>query len=154
MEGWTCRSVREQPYGFSSHRHLPQPAGGVGVSRRRSGGDRIGVPSTPVARQREQCGELIPGDSQAFATSGEEQVGVDNGHALLWRSSAASVVDLHAFLPPRFKNSHAAGINSGGDIVGFASGSESYSSHTFLWKRNAPKPATSSGQNTARCENP
>ena len=97
---------------------------------------------------------FLPG-VKALAISGDEQVGVGvDGHALMWRGSGASVVDLHAFLPPGFETSYAAGIDSNGDVVGFASGSESYSSHAFLWKRNTPKAAPSPGQDIARCEIP
>lgn len=94
--------------------------------------------------------------SQATGTNGEEQVG--SGillaehvhHALLWRGSAASVVDLHAFLPPGFLFSTAMAIDSNGDIVGFAYGSDPGGSHAFLWRRNVPKPRTSR-QNIMRC---
>jgi len=91
------------------------------------------------------------GSSQAVATNGREQVGVRGGHALMWRGSAASVVDLHAFLPPGFATSNATGIDSNGDIVGYASltgGPDD--SHAFLWKRNMPRPVAKE-QDTMRC---
>ena len=66
--------------------------------------------------------------------------------------SAASVVDLNAFLPPGFVYSNASGIDAAGDIVGSAStAGHSDPSHAILWKRNVPKPSTSRQQNTTRC---
>jgi hypothetical protein len=41
-------------------------------------------------------------------------------HALLWRGTAESVVDLHQYLGSAFVNSTATGIDSNGDIVGSA----------------------------------
>lgn len=98
---------------------------------------------------------------------GEQQVGESNptgvgepNHALLWRGSAASVVDLHVYLPPDFARSSANGINATGDIVGEARskdvgyGMPVYNLvHAFLWKRNAPTPGAPRGQDTMGCEN-
>jgi len=88
--------------------------------------------------------------SQAHATSGGQQVGwgysqATGRHALLWRGSAARAVDLHVFLPAAFVTSTATGIDSNGDIVGYAgmSYTDSYPSHAFLWKRNvSAKPGS------------
>jgi uncharacterized membrane protein len=106
---------------------------------------------------------LVP-SGRVVAISGDELVGwgakvnvgkdVWESRALLWRDSVTKAIDLHAFLPPGFKNSYATGVDSNGDIVGFASGFESYSSHAFLWRRNPPRAATSPGQETSRCETP
>jgi len=67
--------------------------------------------------------------SVAQGVSDGQQVGWGAGpatgnqvHALLWAGSAASVVDLHAFLPPGFTSSQALGIDADGNIVGVASG--------------------------------
>ena len=95
------------------------------------------------------------GLSKAEGVSGAEQVGYGYGygppgnltHALLWRGDVNSVVDLHPFLPPGFDASHATGIDSNGDIVGYASGRASDNrNHAFLWRRKAgataPAPPT------------
>jgi hypothetical protein len=63
-------------------------------------------------------------------------------HALLWPGSAASVVDLHTFLPAGFTSSAALAIDSDGNIVGYASGPASGGvSHAFLWQA-VPEPGT------------
>jgi hypothetical protein len=85
------------------------------------------------------------GCSEAYATSAGRQVGVGYGvreHALLWRGSAASMVDLHAFLPPEYKESHAYGIDPNGDVVGDAWPIGSDGPHAILWvpiKKPAPR---------------
>ena len=90
--------------------------------------------------------------SQANGVGGGQQVGFGRGpatgdefpdHALLWSGSAASVVDLHAFLPPGFTSSQATGIDENGDIVGFARGPATglFNDHAFLWHR-VPEPGT------------
>jgi hypothetical protein len=63
-------------------------------------------------------------------------------HALLWTGSAASVVDLHTFLPPGFTGSEAVGIDADGNIVGAAFGPAGI--HAFLWQPVAaiPEPGT------------
>ncbi|HVH30202.1 MAG TPA: hypothetical protein VNA31_00850 [bacterium] len=94
--------------------------------------------------------------SRAHATNGEEQVGsgvpegaplivgywghISAAHALLWRGNAASVVDLHPFLPPRFVESTASGIDAAGNVVGEASDAGARP-HAFLWRRNVPNQA-------------
>jgi hypothetical protein len=45
-------------------------------------------------------------------------VGGGDGHALLWTGTAASAVDLNAFLPSGFTYAQATGIDESGDIVG------------------------------------
>jgi uncharacterized membrane protein len=65
--------------------------------------------------------------SEARAVSDAGQVGWGdtgaNSHALLWNGTAASVVDLHAFLThlePTLDGSVATGISDNGVIVGYA----------------------------------
>jgi len=79
--------------------------------------------------------------SQALATNGIQQVGfgispdtLGNHHALLWDGTAESYVDLHQFLPSRFKVSEALAIDSYGNILGSADG------HAILWV--VPEPAS------------
>jgi hypothetical protein len=51
------------------------------------------------------------------------------------------MVDLHTFLPPGFTSSRAFGIDSDGNIVGWADGPTS--SHAILWQPVAvPEPGT------------
>jgi hypothetical protein len=82
-------------------------------------------------------------------------VGTGNGgpvtggfdHALLWTGTAASVVDLNAFLPPGFTSSQALDIDASGDIVGSASGPAAGPNnyHAFLWQPVAaavPEPGS------------
>jgi hypothetical protein len=86
--------------------------------------------------------------SDALGTSGGEQVGrgiplggsldTDNSpgtyHALLWRGSAASVVDLH---PHGFTSSFASGV-SGGEQVGWGYGPATGGNrHALLWRGSA-----------------
>jgi hypothetical protein len=88
--------------------------------------------------------------SEAVGVSGGQQVGEgygpatgDQTHALLWTGSAASVVDLHTFLPPGFTASQALGIDADGNIVGVASGPAG--AHAFLWQpvgAAVPEPGT------------
>ena len=83
----------------------------------------------------------LAGRSTASGITGGEQVGYGGpwpqAHALLWRGDKSSMVDLHDFLPPGFDGSNATGIDSNGDIVGFAWGPVTNNrSHAFLWTRN------------------
>jgi hypothetical protein len=86
-------------------------------------------------------------ESRALAVSGSQQVGEGTGpdgrqHALLWAGSAASAVDLNAFLPPGFTDAGAFGIDSDGNISGFASGPATGGQpHAFLWQL-VPEPGT------------
>lgn len=79
-------------------------------------------------------------DSEAYGTSGREQVGSGSPpkggeHALLWRGSAASVVDLHP--PHGFEISEAHGT-FGGEQVGFGYGAATGgASHALLWRGTA-----------------
>jgi hypothetical protein len=80
--------------------------------------------------------------SRAYGVDGGQQVGWGRGpatggnaHALLWSGDAASVVDLHTFLPPGFNSSVAYGIDFDGNIVGWASGpATGDNSHAILWQ--------------------
>jgi hypothetical protein len=85
-------------------------------------------------------------DSYAFGTNGTQQVGTGSGsatgdsdHALFWSGIADSFVDLHQFLPPGFYGSGAYGIDSYGNIVGWAQ--DSSGEHAILWQP-IPEPAT------------
>ena len=53
-------------------------------------------------------------------------------HALLWRSTAASVVDLNAFLPSGDTTAVAEGIDKSGDISGWAL--TPTGEHAILWQ--------------------
>lgn len=74
--------------------------------------------------------------SEALGVSGGQQVGVgttegDKDHALLWRSSAASVVDL---LPSRGIKATAT---CGGQQVGYGGGFSGGGRHALLWRGSA-----------------
>ena len=76
--------------------------------------------------------------SEAYGTSGEQQVGVgltgDHTHALLWRGSADSVVDLN---PAGFTDSTAYAV-SGAEQVGYGFGpSTGDQHHALLWRGSA-----------------
>jgi hypothetical protein len=78
-------------------------------------------------------------NSYAYGTNGTQQVGRGDGHALLWSGSADSFIDLHQFLPTGFASSGARGIDSCGNIVGYATDNLGYD-HAILWQ--VPEPAT------------
>ncbi len=73
--------------------------------------------------------------SQALGTNGTQQVGFGvvggHNHALVWSGDAGKVVDLHQFLPQGFTDSQAKGIDSTGNIAGWAFDGSNY--HAFLW---------------------
>jgi probable HAF family extracellular repeat protein len=86
-------------------------------------------------------------NSTARGISGTQQVGYGSGsatggnfHALFWNGSADSFIDLHQFLPSGFTSSYAYGIETNGNIVGYAR-SSSGQSHAILWQP-VPEPAT------------
>ncbi|MGA2093041.1 MAG: hypothetical protein ABSH16_06490 [Sedimentisphaerales bacterium] len=91
----------------------------------------------------EICIDLHPNGfdwSVAEGISGTQQVGAGSGtatggfrHALLWNGSADSYIDLHQFLPTGFDYSGAIGIDSYGNIVGYAYDSSFYQ-HAILWQ--------------------
>jgi len=58
---------------------------------------------------------------------------------VVWKASAASAIDLHAFLPTSYTNSEATSIDAAGNIVGYGWNAVSTglrNDHAFLW---APK---------------
>ena len=72
--------------------------------------------------------------SEAWGVSGGQQVGHGGGdatgcsiHALLWSGTAASIIDLHSYLPVGYTSSFAYGIDSAGNVVGIAD------SHAVMW---------------------
>jgi hypothetical protein len=79
-------------------------------------------------------------ESSAQAVRNGWQVGsaTKNGsfqHAVIWRGSAGSMVDLHQFLPAGvYKSSIAYGVDSMGNVVGSASTFGSVN-HAILWPR-------------------
>ena len=77
-------------------------------------------------------------NSYALGVSGGQQVGYGDHadgtqHALVWTGTAASVVDLHTFLPAGYLSSVATGIDAAGNIVGHA-WSNPDNHHAFLWE--------------------
>jgi hypothetical protein len=83
--------------------------------------------------------------SGAYGTNGTQQVGFGsatggNDHALLWSGTADSFIDLHQFLPDGFTESYARGIDSYGNIVGYATRG-SVVPYAILWQP-IPEPAT------------
>jgi hypothetical protein len=82
--------------------------------------------------------------SIAWAVAGNSQVGNGDGRALLWHGSAASVVDLHAFLtdlPVTIVRSFAQGVDEHGDVVGVGFDNDGYA-RAILWNL-IPEPSTS-----------
>ena len=92
-------------------------------------------------------------NSEALGIYGTMQVGDGSGpsfgstygsantHAFLWNGTAASAVDLNAFLPSGFNTiSQALGVDSNGNIVGYGNGHSGL--HAFLWQIvPAPEPS-------------
>ena len=112
------------------------------------------APGSEVALSQTGTGTVVPPplftaidltpsgfDAHALGTSGGEQVGYGSGpatgfqpHALLWRGSAASVVDLN---PSGFDKSEAWAI-CGGQQVGHGSGPATKGrTHALLWRGSA-----------------
>jgi len=87
--------------------------------------------------------------SRAFATNGEIQVGLasNNGPTLaaLWGGTPESYLNLHQFLPEQFQgsgeSSEARGIDSAGNIVGWAADTTTGRAKAVLW---VPVPEPSS----------
>jgi len=84
-------------------------------------------------------------NSGACGVSGGQQVGGGKGsatggadHALLWSGTAASYIDLHSFLPPGYDSSEALGIDSVGNIVGWAEAGGVY--RAVLWQHEPGEP--------------
>ena len=145
--GTAASVVDLHPSGFFSSQALAI-SGNQQVGYGRESGFCIGPPPDFALVWRSSPGNIVTligglNQTRAAATSGGEQVGNDGGwpnrHAMLWRGSADSRVDLHAFLPSGFVSSTATGISSSGDIVGYAAlpgDLPSPPTHAILWKRN------------------
>jgi hypothetical protein len=79
--------------------------------------------------------------SQAHDVADGKQAGYGEtggyNHALLWSGTAESVIDLHSFLPAEYTGSWAYGIDSAGNIVGYAcmNGGDYYA---VLWQVRTP----------------
>ena len=83
-------------------------------------------------------------DSELLATCGAAQAGVLNGRAAVWFGNAASVVDLHALLPPEYYFSIALSVHESQGIFyvgGWAERSGGPASEAFLWV-GVPEPAS------------
>ena len=59
-------------------------------------------------------------NSEALAISDGLEVGYADSDAALWSGSAAGFVNLSQFLPASLTNAEATGIDTEGDIVGYA----------------------------------
>lgn len=83
--------------------------------------------------------------SSANGTNGSSQVGYavysGTSHAILWNGSAASAVDLNAFLPSGFVGAEAYSIAANGDILGYAYTSTGRT-HAVTWTQSVPEPAS------------
>jgi hypothetical protein len=84
-------------------------------------------------------------ESYAEEINGNQQVGHGYGsatggcdHALLWNGNATDYIDLHQFLPAGFVRSSAWGIDSCGDIDGYAVDTYGYN-HAIIW--SVPEPS-------------
>ncbi|HZP81752.1 MAG TPA: VCBS repeat-containing protein [Chthonomonadaceae bacterium] len=116
------------------HRRLLSPALAILV---------LAVTSLSAARAQYAFVSLHPAGfslSNAQGVSGGQQVGFGkwsdgHKHALVWNGSAASVIDLHPFLPADYTDSEAWSMNANGDIVGRALNSKTGGWEAALWKR-------------------
>ncbi len=96
------------------------------------------------------CVDLHPSGfdtSIAYDVAGGLQVGCAGvigsyyGHALVWSGTAESYVDLHNFLPPGYSDSFAQGIDSAGNIVGYAMTATPVShTHAVMWIESEQPP--------------
>jgi hypothetical protein len=80
-------------------------------------------------------------NAQAWGAGGGKQVGWygvgDNFRACVWSGTAASMVDLHAFLPPGYEWSQAYAVDPvTGDIVGYARDNETFNIIAVIWHPN------------------
>ncbi|MCP2732656.1 GC-type dockerin domain-anchored protein, partial [Limnofasciculus baicalensis] len=87
-------------------------------------------------------------ESVAFAASGGQQAGgaIVGGvrRASLWSGTAASWVDLHAFVPAGFSQSTALGISSDGVntfVAGYGRNSITGRDEALLWAYSLPCPS-------------
>lgn len=89
-------------------------------------------------------------DSQVTAMSAVGEVGYGrvrgdpNGtsHALLWNADGTGYVDLNSLLPARYTFAEADGIDSSGNVVGFAFDTVTGNTHAVEWLAAAPEPAS------------
>ena len=71
----------------------------------------------------------------------------NNYHAMLWSGSAASVVDLNIFAPQGYTDAVATGIDSAGNVVGYAFKTPATGNHlpidaiAVVFAATAPPPA-------------
>lgn len=76
-------------------------------------------------------------DSCARAADGKVEVGYGHIsgslHALLWKGSAASAIDLQQYLPGSFTSSEAYAIDAAGDVLGSAYSTSTVSWHAVMW---------------------
>lgn len=89
-------------------------------------------------------------DSQITALNNSAEVGygrvsgdhTGNTHALLWTTSISGVVDLNNFLPSRYISAEADGIDSAGNVVGWAKDSITGNFHAVEWLAVVPEPTS------------
>jgi len=109
-------------------------------------------PGTPAAHAQWTVTRLNPSGSMqswAYGASGGQQVGYAQvgglERASLWRGSAASWVDLSAFLPSQFTfTSTATSIWTDGSLIyvaGYALNTTTSLEEAILWTRPVPAPA-------------
>jgi uncharacterized membrane protein len=76
-------------------------------------------------------------DSCARAAHGNVQVGYGHFsgtlHALLWKGSAKTAVDLQQYLPSTFTSSEAYAIDAAGKILGSAYTTSTAKWHAVVW---------------------
>jgi hypothetical protein len=87
--------------------------------------------------------------SQAIAGDIDVQVGSAgvgaHSHAMVWRGTAQSAVDLHSALPAWYTDSVATGIDDAGNVTGVAIDAEG-TAHDILWRAaKAPVSTFASG---------
>lgn len=85
--------------------------------------------------------------SQATGTNGVQQAGVGSlsghSHALVWSGTAASAVDLNQYTPLGFSDAAATGIDTAGNVVGWASTGPSNvpaNVHAVMWMPSSAAP--------------
>ena len=87
-------------------------------------------------------------DSQITALNTMAEVGygrvlgdhTGNTHALLWTDRTSGVIDLNNFLPSRYISAEADGIDSAGNVVGWAKDSTTGNFHAVEWLAVVPEP--------------
>jgi hypothetical protein len=86
--------------------------------------------------------------SVALAANATQQVGYGRSasatasldRAFVWSGTAASVVNLHSYLPGGYVESWAYGIDASGNVVGRAR--DGAGDHAVMWKVLVPEPGT------------